>query len=75
MIIALMKMTILMEGQQMRIMIVMEIDLMNILVTIIIIIIILIILCMCIVGGFCKVLRHDSIAMFRERRKNEPIQS
>ena len=26
-------------------------------------------------GGFSKVLRHDSIAILRERRKNEPIQS
>ena len=25
------------------------------------------------VGGFIKVLRHDSIAILRERRKNEPI--
>ena len=28
-----------------------------------------------VVGGFSKVLRHDSIAILRERRKNEPITS
>ena len=26
-------------------------------------------------GGFSKVLRHDSVAILRERRKNEPITS